>query len=190
MKGAVPILLTVMLTLGTGCDKGDEADSGSADAPAYVTAVERAPIVASSPAESPDSWRLAFIDVETTGLVPGYHEMIDMGVVMTDLEGRVLDSLFVRIQPRYPERASAGARAVNAFDTRRWEELGALAPAAAIDTLRTFHHRVAGDGPVLLVAFNSQFDAAFLDHLFRSVGASWRELYHYFVRGVELPAGD
>lgn len=56
MKGAVPILLTVMLTLGTGCDKGDEADSGSADAPAYVTAVERAPIVASSPAESPDSW--------------------------------------------------------------------------------------------------------------------------------------
>lgn len=113
-----------------------------------------------------------------------------MGVVMTDLEGRVLDSLFVRIQPRYPERASAGARAINAFDTRRWEELGALAPAAAIDTLRTFHHRVAGDGPVLLVAFNSQFDAAFLDHLFRSVGASWRELYHYFVRGVELPAGD
>jgi hypothetical protein len=32
------------------------------------------------PAEAPDQWLLAFVDVETTGLVPGYHEMIDIGV--------------------------------------------------------------------------------------------------------------
>ena len=138
------------------------------------------------PATAPDEWVLAFLDVETTGLVPGYHEMIDLGLVMTDLEGEVIDSLFVRIRPEHPERLSEGARDVNAFDPKRWIELGALPPAAAIDTLRSFHHRVAGDRTVLLVAFNSWFDAAFMDHLVRSQESSWRNLYHYFV--LDIPS--
>lgn len=37
-----------------------------------------------------------------------------------------------------------------------------------------------------MVAFNSQFDAAFLDHLFRTANRSWREMYHYFV--LDLPS--
>jgi hypothetical protein len=37
-----------------------------------------------------------------------------------------------------------------------------------------------------MVAFNSHFDTAFLDHLFRSQDRSWRELYHYFV--LDLPS--
>jgi len=139
-----------------------------------------------SPATAPDDWVLAFLDVETTGLVPGYHEMIDLGLVMTDLDGGVIDSLFIRIQPEHPERTSDGAREVNAFDVDRWRELGALTPAATIDSLRTFHRRVAGDRTVLLVAFNSWFDAAFMDHLFRSQESSWRTLYHYFV--LDIPS--
>jgi hypothetical protein len=38
----------------------------------------------------------------------------------------------------------------------------------------------------MLAAFNSQFDAAFLDHLFRSQGTTWRTLYHYFV--LDIPS--
>jgi hypothetical protein len=38
----------------------------------------------------------------------------------------------------------------------------------------------------MLAAFNSQFDAAFLDHLFRSQGTTWRPLYHYFV--LDIPS--
>lgn len=139
-----------------------------------------------SPATAPDAWVLAFLDVETTGLVPGYHEMIDLGLVMTDTEGVPIDSLFIRIQPEHPERTSQGAREVNAFDVDRWRELGALTPAATIDSLQTFHRRVAGDRTVLLVAFNSWFDAAFMDHLFRSQETSWRTLYHYFV--LDIPS--
>jgi DNA polymerase III alpha subunit (gram-positive type) len=62
----------------------------------------------------------------------------------------------------------------------------ALADTAAVDSLVRFHRRVAGDRPVLLVAFNSQFDAGFLDHLFRTRGSSWRTLYHYFV--LDIPS--
>ena len=138
------------------------------------------------PAEAPDDWLLAFVDVETTGLVPGYHEMIDIGIVMTTLDGGELDSLFIRIQPEHPERTEEGARAVNAFNAERWKELNALTKDQAIDRIVAFHNDIAGEKSVLLVAFNSHFDAAFLDHLFRSRERSWRELYHYFI--LDLPS--
>ncbi|MFW6084726.1 MAG: hypothetical protein ACODAA_05880 [Gemmatimonadota bacterium] len=189
MNTTIARVLLVPFLIGTiGCQRGGEgsAESSSGETPPFVAAGESAPVASSSPATSPDDWRLAFVDVETTGLLPGWHEMIDLGVVMTDLDGRPLDSLFVRIQPEHPERTSEGARAVNAFDAARWRELGALSPAAAVDNLRRFHRSVAGEGPVLLVAFNSQFDTAFLDHLFRSDGGSWRELYHYLV--LDIPS--
>ena len=138
------------------------------------------------PSEAPDDWMLAFIDVETTGLVPGYHEMIDIGIVMTDLDGAEKGKFFVRIQPAYPERTQAGARAVNAFDAERWKEMKALSISESIERIVAFHYEIAGDKSVLMVAFNSHFDAAFLDHLFRAGGRSWRELYHYFI--LDLPS--
>ena len=138
------------------------------------------------PHQKADDWVLAFVDVETTGLIPGYHEMIDIGIVMTDLDGAELGDLFVRIQPEHPERTHEGARTVNAFDGQRWRELGALSPASAIDRIVGFHDDIAGNRNVLMVAFNSHFDASFLDQLFRSEERSWRELYHYFI--LDLPS--
>lgn len=138
------------------------------------------------PDQDADNWLLAFVDVETTGLIPGYHEMIDIGIVMTDLDGAEIGELFVRIQPEHPERTEDGARAVNAFDEQTWREHGALSADAAIDRITGFHADMAGERKVLMVAFNSQFDAAFLDHLFRSQQRSWRDLYHYFV--LDLPS--
>jgi oligoribonuclease (3'-5' exoribonuclease) len=160
--------------------------SAHAPPPPYVNATETRRPDPPSPASAPAEWLLAFIDVETTGLVPGWHEMIDIGIAMTDIDGRVLDTLFLRVQPTHPERLSAGARAVNAFDAGRWKTLHALSPTAAVDRILAFHRRVAGSKPTLMVAFNSQFDAAFLDHLFRTSNRSWREMYHYFV--LDLPS--
>lgn len=176
--GVVHLLAALGLATLAGCsDPGEPV-------PPFVAAAERASPPPPSPAAEPDRWLLAFVDVETTGLVPGHHEMIDLGLVLADLDGAVRDSLFVRIQPRHPERLSEGARRVNGFDAARWRELGALAPEAAVDSLVRFHARAAEGKAVLLVAFNSQFDTAFLDHLFRGSARSWRELYHYFVLDV------
>jgi DNA polymerase III epsilon subunit-like protein len=138
------------------------------------------------PAEAPEEWLLAFVDIETTGLVPGWHEPIDVGIVITDLEGRELDHWFGRVMPQYPGRTSPGARAVNAFDPEEWRSSGALSPGAAVREIIAFHEQLAGDRRVMMVAFNSQFDTAFLDHLFRSSGRSWREIYHYFV--LDIPS--
>lgn len=138
------------------------------------------------PDQDPDGWLLAFVDVETTGLIPGYHEMIDIGIVMADLDGTELGELFVRIQPEHPERTDDGARAVNAFDEQTWREHGALSLDEAIEQITGFHSDLADGRKVLMVAFNSQFDTAFLDHLFRSRDRSWREMYHYSV--LDLPS--
>ena len=175
-----PVLLLLALAIGSL-----EA-VGAQRIPPYVTAAEQGSRPPASPAADPAAWLLAIVDVETTGLVPGWHEMIDLGVVMTDLDGRVVDSLFVRIMPRHPERISEGARRVNGFDAARWRRVRALTPQRAVDSLVAFHRRVAGTRPTLMVAFNSQFDAAFLDHLFRARGSSWRRLYHYFV--LDIPS--
>ena len=159
---------------------------GDAYAPGYVRAADSAAVVGFTPADSPAVWLLAHLDIETTGLVSGYHEPIDLGLVMTDLDGRVLDSLFLRIRPDHPDRLSAGAARVNGYSVERWLELGAVTPRGAVDSLFAFQRRVAGGRPVLLVAFNSQFDTSFLDHLLRAEGHSWRELYHYFV--LDIPS--
>ena len=173
----------VVAAVGCAC-VAMAASRQPASTPPYVKAVESARAISSSPAKDPRTWLLAFIDIETTGLVPGWHEAIDVGVVLTDLEGQLLDQHFVRIQPDHPERISEGARRVNAYDPAKWKASGALTAAAAVDSLTRFHRRVAGDRPTLMVAFNSQFDAAFLDHLFRASGSTWRTLYHYFVLDV------
>jgi DNA polymerase III alpha subunit (gram-positive type) len=156
------------------------------EAPPFLSQLEGRTSPPASPAEAPGDWLLAFVDVETTGLLPGYHEMIDIGMILTDVEGREIDRLFVRIQPEHPERTSEGARAVNAFDPDRWREHGALSPKDAVERIVSFHHRAADGKSVLLAAYNSHFDAAFIDHLFRGQGRTWRELYHYFI--LDLPS--
>lgn len=148
--------------------------------------METIPFPATDPAAAPDAWLLAHIDVETTGLIPGYHEMIDIGIVMTDLEGVILDSLFLRIAPDHPERLSPGAFEVNAFSPERWEELNAMSISESVDSILAFHKKNSAGRAVLMVAYNCQFDAAFLDHLFRAANQTWRHLYHYYI--LDLPS--
>ena len=154
--------------------------------PGFVKAVDTAPVTSSLPTTEPDQWLMAHLDVETTGLVPGYHEMIDAGFVYTDLDGNVVDQLFVRIQPEFPERQSPGAQKVTGFDVAKWKERKALSTHDAIQRIFEFHNRVAAGKHVLLTTFNSQFDTAFLDALLRRENRSWREMYHYFV--LDIPS--
>ena len=154
--------------------------------PDFIEALDSAHLATSTPANDPEDWLMAHVDVETTGLVPGYHEMIDVGIVMTDLEGHELDRLFLRIMPNHPDRAQSGAVAVNGFSAERWNELGFSTQLQAVLKIVDFHHRVAKNKHVLFVGYNAWFDISFFDHLFRDQGRSWRALYHYFV--LDLPS--
>ena len=138
------------------------------------------------PDQDSDKWLLAHIDVETTGLIPGYHEMIDIGMVMTDLSGNIIDSLFLRIQAKHPERLDPGAFKVNLYNYKKWEESGALTSGEAVNRIIAFSNRVRGNKKVMMIAHNSHFDSAFIDHLFRSEGRSWEDIFYYYV--LDIPS--
>jgi DNA polymerase III alpha subunit (gram-positive type) len=139
-----------------------------------------------SPADDAENWLLAFVDVETTGVTPGYHEMIDIGVIVADLQGQEIDRLFLRIMPEHPERTSEEAAAINGFSVERWQSLNAVSAEIAVERLIEFHASAAGTRRILMVAHNSQFDAAFVDFLLRSAGHRRDELYYYYV--LDIPS--
>lgn len=129
---------------------------------------------------------LAIVDVETTGLDPGYHEMVDLGAIYVDPEGRELGRFFVRIHPPHPERLDPGAAAVNGYSVERWRELGAVDEAEAVRQWLAFHAPLANGRRVLFTALNVWFDQAFTAALLARHEARWRDLFHYQV--LDLPS--
>lgn len=136
------------------------------------------------PNAAPENWALVHIDVETTGLDPAWHEMIDMGVIYTDLEGREMGRIYLRIMPGHPERLDPGAKAVNGFELDYWSKNGAVSEAEAVRQFKAYHQSILGARQGLLTAYNSWFDHAFLCALLKEHGAVWRELFHYHVLDV------
>jgi DNA polymerase III epsilon subunit-like protein len=139
-----------------------------------------------SPGREPERWALAHIDVETTGLDPSFHAMIDIGVIYTDLEGEELGRLYIRIMPDHPDRIEPGARAVNGFDVDYWEAQGAVSEQEAVVRLLEFHRQTAGDRTVMLTAYNAWFDHIFLGTLLSRHDASWRDMFYYHV--LDIPS--
>jgi DNA polymerase III epsilon subunit-like protein len=137
-----------------------------------------------APAQRPPkdpAWVLAHIDVETTGLIPGHHEIVDIGVVYTDFEGNILDKWHRRVMPEHPERTEPAAAKINGFDPKVWKELGALSPRQALDEWLALEKEKFAGKTILRVAYNSKFDAAFLDVLFRAHGLAFDQPnYSYF----------
>lgn len=149
-----------------------------------ITAYAGAP--APSPVDDPENWLLAFVDVETTGVVPGHHEMIDIGVVLANLQGEEIDRLFMRIMPEHPERTDEEAAAINGFSVERWKNLDAVSTETAAERIIDFHKEAADGKRILMVAHNSQFDAAFVDFLLRAAGHRRDEIYFYYV--LDIPS--
>ncbi|MEE4638087.1 MAG: 3'-5' exonuclease [Wenzhouxiangella sp.] len=138
------------------------------------------------PHEAPEQWGLAVVDVETTGLDPGHHEMVDLGAVYVSLSGAELGRFFVRIMPDHPDRAGEIARSINGFSVTRWEQLDAVSPAEAVERFLEFHAQFAADRRFVFTAYNASFDRGFLDALLRRHDSAFDQLYLYFA--LDLPS--
>ena len=154
--------------------------------PALLLTLALSAVAAHASAESQPEWVLAIVDVETTGLDPAHHEMVDLGAVYVDPDGRELGRFFVRIRPRHPERLDPGAAAVNGYSEARWRELGAVEEAEAVRRWLEFHAPLAAGHRVIFTALNVWFDQAFTTALLARSGKRWRDLFHYQV--LDLPS--
>lgn len=101
----------------------------------------------------------AVIDVETTGIHPGFnHRIAEIGIVKVDAAGRVVDRWETLINPGRdlgPQKIHQ-IRAAHILDAPTFEQ---VAPEIA-QVLRG----------TIMVAHNLYFDAGFLEHEFRRVG--------------------
>ena len=138
------------------------------------------------PDARPDAFIMAHVDVETTGLDPAFHEMTDIGMIYTDVEGRELGRLYVRIMPPHPERIDPGARAVNGFDVAYWNANGAVTETEATARILGFHREISAGRTVMFTAYNAWFDQGFLSAILARNGAAWRDLFHYHV--LDIPS--
>ncbi len=132
-------------------------------------------------------WILAHIDTETTGLIPGYHELVDIGIVYTDFDGNILQEWHKRLMPLHPERADPGAVKINGFDPKVWRKEGALSPSRALEQMLAFEDDHFPGKTILRVAYNCKFDAAFFDHLFRDNGKD-ADKPHYSYFWLDIPS--
>lgn len=102
---------------------------------------------------------LAWVDVETTGLVPRVHELLEVAVVRTTPELEELERLEVKVRPEAIAVASPRALALNGYTPEAWadvlplrEALELVAPLLAGATLAG--HNVAFDRSFLVAGFS------------------------------------
>lgn len=63
--------------------------------------------------------KLVFLDVETTGMNPRYHEIIEVAIIGNDDE---MEPFCTKLKPIHPERISDEAIAVNGYNEEEWDD--------------------------------------------------------------------
>lgn len=115
--------------------------------------------------------KLTIIDLETTGLDPERHEIIEIGaIVFDDKDFKIYHTLETRIQPTHIETAEARALEVNGYNEEDWQD--AIPLAKALEHLAL----IASDSTML--AYNVSFDHSFLDKAYKDCGIETPFAYH------------
>lgn len=60
--------------------------------------------------------RIAAVDVETTGTIANYHEILQLAIVPLDSQLKPQSPFVLRMQPNHPERLDPNALAINGLD--------------------------------------------------------------------------
>ena len=72
---------------------------------------------------------LAFIDIETTGLSPLKHEIIEIGCVLVSPDLKVLEEFELKIKPENIEAADPLSLKINHYNERDWQKALTLGKA-------------------------------------------------------------
>ncbi len=122
---------------------------------------------------------LLFVDVETTGLDPIRHEIIELAAVRVHPTLLFVQrELTTRVRPQFPERCTEEAAALNGFDPEGWDDAPDLYSALEL-------YKPIAEG-CILVGHNVGFDREFLANAFRRAGVEEPKLDHHVVDTASL----
>ncbi|MFA5841665.1 MAG: 3'-5' exonuclease [Candidatus Paceibacterota bacterium] len=122
--------------------------------------------------------KLAFIDTETTGLMPDKHELIEIGLVLAEqsltpenkIALRVIDEFDVKIKPVHIETADMESLSVNHYKEEDW-----ISAVSLEEALSVFSDKTAD---AIMVGHNVAHDFAFLQRAFTETGVQNKMHYH------------
>ena len=107
---------------------------------------------------------LSVIDIETTGVTPGFHEIVQIAVVPldADLEPQDRSPFYMLIKPEHPERVDEEAMRVNGLKMR--DLLQCPTHDQVQDTLEEWFQdlKLAQDKRLIALTQNGEFDIPFV----------------------------
>lgn len=114
--------------------------------------------------------KIAFVDLETTGLNPHTAEIIEIGVLVYNLKAKTIKEHQVKVRPLYIERADPKALEVNGYTEKAWKDAVTLEEAL---------NQIAEvcEGATFL-AWNATFDWSFLEKAYHDTGLNIPFHYH------------
>ena len=134
--------------------------------------------------ETKESSLYAIVDVETTGLNPNYHEMIDIGIIIINQNLEIKGQYFSKVLPSFPERIDPMAQNINGFDLQRWTQEEAISEEELINQMNIFLNNYIGKP--IFIAFNSWFDSDFLRNLLNEYDYKFNDWFDY--RVLDIPS--
>ena len=103
---------------------------------------------------------IAITDVETTGLIPGYHEIIELGLVLVNQpELDIITTFSAKVKPDHIHRLSPKAQEINGYNDEEWQD------ALELDDAMQLYNILTADA--MFAAHNVVFDWAFIDTAFK-----------------------
>ena len=103
---------------------------------------------------------LIFVDIETSGLDPMYHDILEIGAIKTDQAFNELGQYESKIRMEHAMRAQAEALAINGYTEEAWEG------APSLHDVMIDFAQFSKDG--ILAAWNVAFEHGFLREAFRN----------------------
>ena len=121
---------------------------------------------------------LVFVDIETTGADPHFHEIIEISVIRVKQEWKadgkpvftVLDEWSTKVLPENIASADPAALRINGYTVTRWSDAVRIKPA-----LEEFARRTNG---AIMVSHNVAFDAGFLETYMSAYAIASSMHYH------------
>lgn len=106
---------------------------------------------------------IALTDLETTGDIPGVHEIIEIGLVVFKLSDfKIIDTLDIKVKPVHIETAVPAALELNGYKEENWKD--------AISLKEAINQYAEKTQNCVFCSYNVSFDWALINHAFFETG--------------------
>ena len=121
---------------------------------------------------------IAWIDLETTGLEPDHHEIIEIAIVVTRDDLTPVHKWTSKVAPRHIERATPDAISVSGYDAAEWAGAPALEEVMPTVARLMRYNMPAGH--------NTKFDLGFIAAAARQCGMDPIPMHYHCIDTVSL----